>query len=101
MNIKKTGQMETYGQVRLERPEARVNTHPATTHGTAAPQTDTVSVSDEALLRTEAYRTAMNAPDMREDKVNSIKEQVDNGTYSINSRRIAANLLGMERDLFA
>lgn len=99
MNIKNTGQMEMYGQVRLERPEARIGAHHSTTQGTAAPQTDTVSVSDEAMLRTEAYRTAMNAPDIREDKVNAIRDQIANGTYSVNSRRIAANLLGMERTL--
>lgn len=99
MDIKNTGQMDLYNRVRLERPETRVGSHPAAAQGTAAPQADTVSVSDEAVLRTEAYRTAMNTSDIREDKVNALRDQIANGTYAINSRRIAANLLNQEQTL--
>ena len=101
MDIKNTGQMELYGRMRLERTEPRPASHPATTQGTIAPQADTVSVSDEAVLRTEAYRAAMSTSDIREDKVNAIRDQIANGTYTINSRRIAANLLSQEQSLYS
>lgn len=101
MEIKNTGQMEWYNRVQLEKPEHRVGSHPSSAHGATSAKTDTVSVSDEAVLRTEAYRTAMNAPDIREDKVNAIRDQIANGTYTVNAHRIAANMLSDERSLFS
>ena len=101
MDIKNTGQVDMYNRVRLERPEPRVGSHPSSAHGAAATKTDTVSVSDEAVLRTEAYRTAMNAPDIREDKVNAIRDQIANGTYTVNAHRIAANMVGEELSLYS
>lgn len=99
MDIKKTGQMELYGQLQVERPENRVGTHSGAAKGTVAPQTDTVKVSDEAILRTEAYRTAMNSGDIRQDKVNALKDQLANGTYEVNPHRIAAHMLNEEATL--
>ena len=101
MDIRNTGQVDMYNRVRLERPETRVGSHPSSAHGTAAAKTDTVSVSDEAILRTEAYRTAMNTQDIREDKVNAIRDQIASGAYSINPHRIAANMLSEEASLWS
>ena len=102
MDIRNTGQVDMYTRVRLERPETtRVGSHPSSARGTAAVKTDTVSVSDEAILRTEAYRTAMNTQDIREDKVSAIRDQIASGSYSINPHRIAANLLGEEHSLWS
>ena len=98
MDIKNTGQVDMYNRVRLERPGPRVGSHPASARGAVSVKTDTVSVSDEAVLRTEAYRTAMNAPDIREDKVNAIRDQIANGTYTVNAHRIAANMLGVTKE---
>lgn len=53
------------------------------------PKSDTVSLSDEARLRTQAYSDASNAPDVRAEKVNQLKEQINNGTYTANSMRTA------------
>ncbi|MBS5049258.1 MAG: flagellar biosynthesis anti-sigma factor FlgM [Desulfovibrionaceae bacterium] len=101
MDIKNTGQVDMYNRVRLERPGPRAGSHPASARGAASVKTDTVSVSDEAVLRTEAYRTAMNAPDIREDKVNAMRDQIANGTYTVNAHRIAANMLGEELSLYS
>lgn len=102
MNIRNTGQMDLYGQVRLERPETpRVGGRSPSAKGASALRTDTVSVSDEAVLRTEAYRTAMNAPDVRQDRINQLRDQIANGTYSIDSRRIADRLLREEADMYS
>lgn len=61
---------------------------------------DTVSVSQDALLLTEARRTAQNTPDVRADKVESLRIQVANGTYQPDSRLIAAGLVREEPGLF-
>ena len=49
------------------------------------------------MLRTEAYRAAMNAPDVRQDKIDALRGRIADGTYRIDSRRIAAGMLGMEK----
>lgn len=61
---------------------------------------DRVSVSAAALLRTEAYKAAQNAPDIRQTKVNEIKERVEAGTYQVDSRNVAKKLLQNEVELF-
>ena len=67
---------------------------------TDAPQGDTVSVSQDALLLTEARRTAQNTPDVRAEKVEALRIQVSNGTYTPDSKLIAANLVREEPGLF-
>ena len=66
----------------------------------AAAQGDTVTVSQDALLLTEARRTAQNAPDVRADKVAALRIQVANGTYKPDSRLIAEHLVREEPLLF-
>ncbi|MGE9984580.1 flagellar biosynthesis anti-sigma factor FlgM [Desulfovibrio sp. SGI.169] len=61
---------------------------------------DTVSVSQDALLLTEARRTAQNTPDVRADKVESLRIQVADGAYRPDSRLIAASLIREEPGLF-
>ena len=63
-------------------------------------QGDTVSVSQDALLLTEARRTAQNTPDVRAEKVEALRIQVSNGTYKPDSKLIAANLVREEPGLF-
>ena len=67
---------------------------------TEGSQGDTVSVSQDALLLTEARRTAQNTPDVRAEKVESLRIQVSNGTYKPDSKLIAANLVREEPGLF-
>lgn len=61
---------------------------------------DTISVSRDALLLTEARRTAQNTPDVRADRVAELREQVDNGTYTIDAQAIAESLVREEPSLF-
>ena len=61
---------------------------------------DTVSVSREARLLSEALRTAETSPDVRTDKVEALRIQVAEGTYRPDSRLIAENLLREEPNLF-
>lgn len=61
---------------------------------------DTVKVSDEGKLRTDVYRQAMSAPDVRQERVDRLKNEVASGTYQINSRDIADKLLREDAAIF-
>lgn len=61
---------------------------------------DRISVSTDAMLRTDAYKVATNSPDVRQEKINAIKERVDSGNYKIDNRRIASKLVQSEVALF-
>ena len=102
INKTTTSQMEMYSRFRVDQTSTRAATpHSAQTQNTDMSKMDTVSVSDEAMLRTEAYRAAMNGPDVRQDKVDAIKGRIADGTYQINPRQIAAGMLGMEKAMLA
>jgi len=60
---------------------------------------DKVNLSSEAKLRASAYSEAANAADVREDKVAALREQVRNGTYVINDRKTAENLVRDDLEL--
>ncbi|MBQ7456291.1 MAG: flagellar biosynthesis anti-sigma factor FlgM [Desulfovibrio sp.] len=63
---------------------------------TAAPDAgsfDSVQFSPDALLLSEATRTAQNAPDIRQEAVEKLRIQVANGSYKPDSRLIAENLV--------
>ncbi len=61
---------------------------------------DRVSLSPEARLRTEAFSTAMNAPDVRAEKVAELKARVESGEYQVDAASVAAKLLREEPGLF-
>lgn len=56
-----------------------------------------VQISDGAKSRAEAYQKALdiakNTPDIREDRVASIKQQIKDGTYQVDSGKIADGML--------
>ncbi|MCH5144005.1 flagellar biosynthesis anti-sigma factor FlgM [Desulfovibrio sp. UIB00] len=85
-NLEKSGEARLKGRASATPPEGS--------------QGDTVSVSQDALLLTEARRTAQNTPDVRAEKVEALRIQVSNGTYKPDSKLIAANLVREEPGLF-
>ncbi len=62
---------------------------------------DTINVSPEGILRTEAYRSAMSASDIRQEKIDAIKNKISSGTYTIDTKKLAFNLLKDETILFS
>lgn len=60
---------------------------------------DSVSLSGEAKLQSAAFSAASQAPDVRAEKVRSLKEQVRNGTYQPDIKKAARNLVRDELDL--
>jgi flagellar biosynthesis anti-sigma factor FlgM len=73
---------------------------PASATGQNQPAKDTISVSFDGVLRTTAYSTAMSTGDVRQEKVDAIRESLDNGVYAIDSRKIATKLVQDERAIF-
>lgn len=96
--------LDTY-RSQLERNETLRARDPGTAKTAPAPASaaslgDRVSVSRDATLRTEAFRAALVTPDVRQEKVNTIKERIASGTYQIDSKRIASKLVQSELGLF-
>ena len=54
---------------------------------------DSVTLSDHAKSLASARSAVENAPDVREQKVADIKQQVDAGTYSVSSQVLARKML--------
>jgi negative regulator of flagellin synthesis FlgM len=73
---------------------------PAPDKGASAPQGDRINLSSDARLHTQAFSAAMAAPDVRQERVDALKAQVEDGSYVVDSKRIAQKLLQEEQDLF-
>jgi negative regulator of flagellin synthesis FlgM len=56
-------------------------------------KSDTVVLSDAAKRIQEAKKQLEAIPDVREDKVAQLKEQIENGTYKIDEEKIADKIL--------
>ena len=54
---------------------------------------DTVVLSDTAKKIQEAQKQLEAIPDVREDKVAQLKEQIEKGTYEIDEEKIADKML--------
>ena len=55
--------------------------------------TDSVTLSDSARSMATARTAVQNAPDVRQQKVADIKQQLSDGTYQVSSRALASKLL--------
>jgi flagellar biosynthesis anti-sigma factor FlgM len=58
-----------------------------------AQSTDSVTLSADARSMAAARTVVQNAPDVRQQKVAEIKQQISNGTYQVSSRVLARNML--------
>ena len=59
----------------------------------SAVKADTVVISDAAKRVQEARRQLDDIPDVREDKVLQLRNQIQNGTYEINADKIAGKMI--------
>ncbi|QGY41606.1 flagellar biosynthesis anti-sigma factor FlgM [Pseudodesulfovibrio cashew] len=66
---------------------------------TSGENADKVVLSSEARLRGTALQTAKDAPDVRREKVERLKQQVQDGTYKPDVKKAAANLIRDDLDL--
>jgi negative regulator of flagellin synthesis FlgM len=78
---------------------------PETTSDKAAnkgAKTDKVEISEAAKEIQEVRKQLDNTPDVRTEKVEQLKNQIENGTYEIKSEEIAEKMLkeSLFNDLF-
>lgn len=61
---------------------------------------DRFSISDSAKDAQEVKQAVANAPDIRAELVNPLKEQIANGTYEVSTEDFASKLLEKYNGLF-
>lgn len=54
---------------------------------------DELSISNEAKEIQQLMKKLKDIPDVREEKINEIKERIKSGTYEINPEKIAEKML--------
>jgi negative regulator of flagellin synthesis FlgM len=54
---------------------------------------DRTSFSSDTLSLSSLLSTAMSSPEIRDDKVASLQQAVNNGTYSLNPNEIAGSMI--------
>jgi negative regulator of flagellin synthesis FlgM len=59
----------------------------------AQPGSDQVSLSAEARALALARKAVDGAPDVREDRIAAIKQQIENGTYNVSPEALAKSIL--------
>ncbi|MDL2316516.1 flagellar biosynthesis anti-sigma factor FlgM [Desulfovibrio sp. OttesenSCG-928-A18] len=60
---------------------------------TPGPRGDRVTLSSSALLHTAARSAVSATPELRQEKVDAVKERLASGEYSIDAKNIAEKLL--------
>src|SRR5579872_1309242 len=75
-------------------PRASKSHHHHQTHSQAA---DSVNLSDDAKSLSAARDAVQNTPDVRDQKVADIKQQISDGTYSVSSRVLARKMLDQQQ----
>lgn len=69
--------------------------------GRTGGSSDTVTLSGDAKLFSQAVRDAQEAPEVRADRVAELKAQVESGEYQPDSHKIAEKMLLAEIDLLS
>jgi negative regulator of flagellin synthesis FlgM len=60
-------------------------------------QQDKVAVSDTAQVFQKLVQKVKDLPDIREDRVKTVKEQIASGQFDIDPHSLAASLISSER----
>lgn len=60
---------------------------------------DKVEISEEARLFQLAMKALKDVPDVREDKVSELKQQIESGTYKPSSKAVAGKILNQVKSL--
>lgn len=83
---------QLYGTKKLNKAEGKKTT--------ATSFRDQLILSSTAMDTAIAKQAALSAPDVREDLVNSLKQQIDNNTYEVDADDFAGKLLEKYSGLF-
>ena len=74
--------------------EKRISEHSDGKVGGPVVGEDNVSLSARSLEIQEARGALADVPDVRQDKVEAMKERIAGGTYSVDTRKLAMKILG-------
>jgi negative regulator of flagellin synthesis FlgM len=93
--------MNISDKVTLQQPSVIKSVQPAqkaaqpikTTAQTPPAQGDRVQISDQAREMQAARQAVAQMPEVDEEKVARIKTQIQNGTYKVDGRKVADNML--------
>jgi flagellar biosynthesis anti-sigma factor FlgM len=66
--------------------------------GTRTRRTDSVALSNEAVLLARSLQAAQGAPEVRDALVAHLRASVQDGTYRVDAQRIAGQLLAATRE---
>ncbi|MBF0226528.1 MAG: flagellar biosynthesis anti-sigma factor FlgM [Desulfobacterales bacterium] len=61
---------------------------------TGTNNTDKVSISDTSREMQLAMKAVSETPDVRTDRVNELKNSINEGTYQVNAQLVAGKMLG-------
>ena len=93
------GDQNPYANKKIDRPESKDTRSAQESTKSSGESADRVVLSSEARLRGAALQTASDAPDVRREKVDELKRQVQDGTYKPDLKKAAANLIRDDLDL--
>ncbi|MFT3907063.1 MAG: flagellar biosynthesis anti-sigma factor FlgM [Steroidobacteraceae bacterium] len=84
-------------------PVARVKRSQSATTGaqTGAQSSDSVQITNTARQLSSLAQAISDAPDVNTSKVESLQQSIGNGTYQVDSGRIADRLMQLEGDVAA
>lgn len=54
---------------------------------------DSFNVSDEAKDYQIAYKAVSSSAEVREDKINALKAQIENGSYNVSAEAVAEKMM--------
>ncbi|MBI9112206.1 flagellar biosynthesis anti-sigma factor FlgM [Maridesulfovibrio ferrireducens] len=86
--------LKAYSDNRVKNPAEKAQSQSTSSVSTR----DVVNVSSQAKLLGTARQTAAESPDMREQKVKDLRDQVRAGTYKPDIRKTAMNLVREDID---
>ncbi|NDV17832.1 flagellar biosynthesis anti-sigma factor FlgM [Pseudodesulfovibrio sp. JC047] len=94
------GDQNPYANKKIERPHAKDLQRTSDSARNAGDAADQVVLSSEGRLRGAALQTANETPNVRREKVDALKKQVQDGSYRPDIKKAAANLIREDLDLF-
>lgn len=91
MKISFDGSIDKLNNELIQKDLKRVKNAPKKTDNYASE--DSVEISSKAIDFKTLQAKAMEAPDVRMEKINEIKTRVDSGTYEISHEKIAERMI--------
>jgi len=87
------------GSISSNTEKSQDKSRPETSTPSPATTTDTVSLSQESIQVSGLQQQLKDSPAIDQAKVDSIKQEIANGNYPLDAKKIAENLINLEQSL--